>query len=177
MNQSPTLGPFGCHSHDKIFQLAQENIRTAKEREDTLDPKKYTKDKCKERNVPSVFNGDHAADFLRDFLEDRHGQVEVLLRLVTPAAIRARRTEVGGGNDYGGRPFAILGAAGVAGEFKASAAREAGVEKRLAQRCGVGAVACAVKVAVSARSACTALQSVHCHNIQDYIDVHCLTLF
>jgi hypothetical protein len=35
----------------------------------------------------------------------------MLLRLVTPAAVGARRAEVGGGDDDGGRAFAILGAA------------------------------------------------------------------
>lgn len=79
----------------------------------------------------------------------------MLLRLVTPTAIGARGTEVGDGDDNGGRALAVLGAAGVARKLKASAAGEAGVEQSLAESCGVRAIACAVEVSVSTRSAWT----------------------
>jgi len=92
---------------------------------------------------------------LSDFVKDGDGEVEMLLRVVAPTAIGARRTEVGGGDDHRGRAIAVLGAAGVACKLKASAAGEAGVEESLTESCGVRAIAGAVEVPKSASSACT----------------------
>lgn len=68
----------------------------------------------------------------------------MLLRLVTPTTVRARGAEVRGGDNDGRGTYAILRTAGITGQFEASTTRKAGVEERLAQRCGISAVACAV---------------------------------
>jgi hypothetical protein len=112
--------------------------------------------------LPSVVDGDDAANGACDLAEDRLGQVEVLLGGVAPASVGAGRTEVGCGNDGRASREAVLRPRWVTCELVAGATAEAAVEQSCTQCSSVGAVASVIEITKSASST----YSHKTHNIQ-----------